>query len=331
MGLTIHYNLNGTANNRRQAQRLVEQMRQLALDLPFEQVKEVQYLGPDICKQPCSNFRDNGELYHALLHATCHVPVPWSRKQSSYTSIQPLEAYCFWTEPGPGSEWASFGLARFPREITFTYDPRQDDRFIRVIKEDYGTRWEFDREKWRRQMIRAGRPRWTSPESCQEQRIIKTGIEGWHYRAFCKTQYASAPDCGGVPNFIRCHLCVVHLLDKIKKLPGVKVSINDEGKYGRSHYTDEPGARKPRYTWHKGKYNVKELIQEVGQWNEMIAATFGGLKDLLAGSPLALESPIGQFSNFEQLEFKGSKQKQLIPFLNAMKYLAENKPSEETP
>ena len=73
---------------------------------------------------------------------------------------------------------------------------------------------------------------------------------------------------------------MIHLLDRIGKLPTMKVEIDDEGKYGRSYYTDDPWAKKRVYTWHDGKYDVKALVEEVGEWNEMIAATFGAINDL---------------------------------------------------
>ena len=162
-----------------------------------------------------------------------------------------------------------------------------------------------------------------TPIISKGERKIKTRLSGWRYGTFCKTQYASDPNCGGVPNFVRCHLCVIHLLDRIGQLPTMKVETNDEGKYGRSYYTDDPWAKKRVYTWHDGNYNVKALIQEVGEWNEMIAATFGGLKDMAEAKGMGLEGSITSFPNFEQLEFKGQKQKHLGPFLNAMKQLAE--------
>ena len=80
----------------------------------------------------------------------------------------------------------------------------------------------------------------------------------------------------------------------------MKVEIDDEGKYGRSYYTDDPWAEKRVYTWHEGKYDVKALVEEVGEWNEMIATTFGAMNDLLKanGSSLALESPISRLPQF---------------------------------
>jgi len=71
---------------------------------------------------------------------------------------------------------------------------------------------------------------------------------------------------------------------------------------------------------------VPALIEEVGHWNEMIAAKFGALSDLLktAGSSARMEAPIKEFSNFERLEFKGHKnQQRLQPFLNAVDQIAQ--------
>jgi hypothetical protein len=175
-----------------------------------------------------------------------------------------------------------------------------------------------------------GHDRYENPddERFQEKRKIKTRLgNGWHYSTFCKTQYASSPAQGGsIPNFIRCHLCVIHLLDRIAGLPTMKVEINDEGNYGRSYYTDDPWAEKRVYTWHEGKYDVKALVQEVGEWNEMLAVMAGAMNDALKahGGGLGVDAPILQHPDFEHLEFKGQQNQQhLVPFLQAMRQLAE--------
>ena len=87
---------------------------------------------------------------------------------------------------------------------------------------------------------------------------------------------------------------MIHLLDRIASLP-VKVYVNDEGKYGRSYYTDDPWAKKRVYTWHEGKYDVKALVEEVGEWNEMIATMFGALKDAAQANGLDMVGPIADF------------------------------------
>jgi len=324
MGLTIHYNLKTKAHPAEQAKAIVEKMRQLALDLPFERVDaKVHYLGPKICQRPLDSLRGNKRAFDAVLDGSLSVAIPWHRKRSASIRVQPLEIFSFDTEPGPGSEWATFGLARFPEEIEVEYRPEDDDRFTATIKKDGMTRWEFDYTRWRRWLERNGHARWTSTQEFREKRKIKTRLPGWRWGQFCKTQYASDPRCGGVANFIRCHLCVIHLLDRIAQLPTVKVEMDDEGKYGRSYYTDDPWAEERVYTWHDGQYNVKALIQEVGEWNEMIAAGLGAWQEVARAMGQEVEGPITDYPDFERLEFKGHQQEQLAPFLNAMKELAD--------
>ncbi|MGO8750603.1 MAG: hypothetical protein ACLQNE_32035 [Thermoguttaceae bacterium] len=330
MGLTIHYGLTSTTRSTPRAMALVEQMRQLALDLPFESVDDkVQHLGADVCQRPFDELRPDADLFSTVLDGCKHVDIPWHRKQEASVTVQPLEIISFWTEPGPGSEWASFGLARYPAEVEVIYSPRDDDRFIKTITNGCSTHWQFDRERWQRWLKRNGHNRWDSPEDekFQQKRKIRTGLSsGWRYSTFCKTQYSSGAQYGGIPNFVRCHLSVIHLLDRIAQLPTMTVEIDDEGKYGRSYYTDDPYAEKRVYTWHEGKYNVKALVEEVGEWNQMLAVMSGAINDMLktSGSSIGMESPISAFPDFEHLEFKGQQNHQyLVPFLQAMKQLAD--------
>ena len=330
MGLTIHYGMTSKTRSMARAKALVEQMRQLALDLPFEKVNdEVRYLGPDVCQRPFDDLRPDHDLFSAVLDGCKGVDIPWHRKQSASVTVQPLEIFSFSTNPGPGSEWASFGLARYPAEVEVAYCPRSDDRFIETVKNGGCTSWRFDWKRWERWLERNGYKRWEFPEDekFQEKRKVKTRLSGWRYGTFCKTQYATSPAEGGsIHNFIRCHLCVIHLLDRIGKLPTMKVEIDDEGKYGRSYYTDDPYAAERVYTWHDGQYDVKALVKEVGDWNEMLAVTFGAMNDVLkaSGSELTLESPISAFPDFERLEFRGQQNHEhLAPFLQAMKRLAD--------
>lgn len=191
MGLTIHYGLTSTTRSTERAKALVERMRQLALDLPFERVDDhVQHLGPDVCQRPLDDLRPNENLFSAVLDGCQHVPVPWHRKQSASVTVQPLEILSFWTVPGPGSEWASFGLARYPAEIEVTYRPRDDDRFIKTIKRGGATRWQFDWRRWERWLEANGHAHWEheDDEKFQVKRKIKTGLgTGWRYSSFCKT------------------------------------------------------------------------------------------------------------------------------------------------
>jgi hypothetical protein len=156
---------------------------------------------------------------------------------------------------------------------------------------------------------------------------VPTNLSGWYWRSFCKTQYASNAECGGIPNFLRCHISVITLLDRIAKIPGVRVGVDDEGRYGPSTYSDDwkeahAAGRKPTYRRHKGQYNPAALAKEVGEWNTMIAGFTGALSAALADSGMKLEAAIKEFPDFAQLEFKGRGQKYLTPFLRAMKAMA---------
>ena len=114
---------------------------------------------------------------------------------------------------------------------------------------------------------------------------IRTNLSGWSWSSFCKTQYASDPNCGGVKNFLQCHLTLIALLDQAKKL-GCLAKVSDEGHFWK-------------------KRDVEALVKEIGSWNEMIAAFGGKLKDLVGGG---LQAPITEFPDFERLEAAGQNQ-----------------------
>jgi len=118
----------------------------------------------------------------------------------------------------------------------------------------------------------------------RRSRKARTGLKGWSWSSFCKTQYASDASAGGVENFLRCHLSVVRMLDHAKQL-GILASVNDEGGF-----------------WEKR--DIKTLVQEVGAWNESLAAFVGQLKDMFGGD---FEAPITKYPDFEHLEAKGRK------------------------
>jgi len=160
----------------------------------------------------------------------------------SYLHVKPHRLIAFSTWPGDGCEEANFGLATYPRTIEV------EDR---------------SRLPYRKKRLR-------------------TGLAAWSWRSFCKTQYASNPDCGGVENFLRCHLALVKMLDHAAQL-GVLKSVTDEGEY-----------------WQKR--DLKALAGEVGQWNNMIAGWAGRLKDAFGD---AVVSEITKFPDFEHLEAKG--------------------------
>jgi hypothetical protein len=105
---------------------------------------------------------------------------------------------------------------------------------------------------------------------------------GWHWASFCKTQYASNPDYEGMDNFLRAHLSVVRLLDYAQEL-GILEAVKDESGF-----------------WERR--DVKDLVETVGRWNEMIAGLVGQYRDLLGDKGVA---EITNYPDFEHLEAKG--------------------------
>ena len=88
---------------------------------------------------------------------------------------------------------------------------------------------------------------------------------------------------GGTPNFLRAHLSVCAILEKAQDL-GFKVKVHDEGDF-----------------W--TKRDVKALVEEVGQWDQMIAGLFGVLKDATP-TGLVVDSAMAGRPDFEKLEAK---------------------------
>lgn len=330
MGLTIHYDLQSQARSDEKARRLVEQMRQLALDLPFEEVSKIITLEGNQCNFERQRGKVDESRFWLLIQGSQHLRCPWNPRIN--LTVPPTRLIAFHTIPGPGSEPANLGLCRYPREVELQYRPADDQRFQEKFHPHgpSSTSWRFSWGKWEQWLRRHGHKTYLLPEDEQfvEVRRVRTGLNGWRWSSFCKTQYASDPCCGGIANFLRCHISVVTLLDRIAKLPGVTVQINDEGAYGRSYYSDDwreahAESREPTYRWHDGKYDPKALAEEVGEWNGMIAAFNGALSDVLKGSGMEAHSPIQSFPDFEQLEFRGSQDENLRPFLQAMTELAE--------
>jgi hypothetical protein len=121
------------------------------------------------------------------------------------------------------------------------------------------------------------------PEAIEtENGELATGLSGWSWQSFWKTQYASNPDLGGIANFVRCHVTVVRLLDRAKAM-GILESVKDESRFWENR-------------------DIQALAETVGRWNREIAALVGQWKDQLGGDFAAL---IAEYPNFEHLEAEG--------------------------
>ena len=156
MGLTIQYQLRSNARNAEDARRLVEQLCQRAMDLPFKEVDDILDLTGPACD---FQQREKGDPNRWLL-----IQAQQLIERDSYEyQVAPKRLIAFSTWPGEGSEPANFGLCRYPRTV-----------------EGYSGK------------------------------KVKTGLpSGWFWRSFCKTQYSSNPDLGGIESFLRCHLSVI--------------------------------------------------------------------------------------------------------------------------
>jgi hypothetical protein len=115
-------------------------------------------------------------------------------------------------------------------------------------------------------------------------RSRRTGLGGWRWEGFCKTQYASLH---GWEHFRRCHLAVLGLLDAARRF-GCRVTVSDEGEYW-------PGR------------NEAALRRNVGEMNCAIAAAAGAMKDFdKASGAEGVQSPIFAHPQFEHLEAEGA-------------------------
>jgi hypothetical protein len=237
MGLTIHYNLRAKTRSARKAMKLLERLRQRALDLPFAEVGEIVELEGEACD--FQGYDRDNPLRWLAVQAGQYVI-----RGDRHYRVAPSHVIAFTTWPGEGCEGANFGLGIYPKTIEVEHWP-------------HGTA------------------------------KLRTGIKDWSWASFCKTQYASNPECGGVPHFLRCHLSVVKMLDFANEL-GILEAVKDEGGF-----------------WEQR--NVEALAREVGEWNEMIAAQFGKLQESFGEG---LVSPITEYPDFEHLEAKGREPKQ---------------------
>jgi hypothetical protein len=112
-------------------------------------------------------------------------------------------------------------------------------------------------------------------------------MQEWTWFSYCKTQYASNPEYGGLENFLTCHLRMIHLLDAAQRM-GIECDVTDNGDY-----------------WEKR--DLKALASTVTSDNQMMALIMGAFKDIATAQDATLEAPILDFPNFEYLEGEGGR------------------------
>jgi hypothetical protein len=246
MGLTINWNWQGPPT-KDEARAVIEQLRQRALDLPFESVSEIVHFEGDDAQFERGSQDDEFQWLKVQAGQTV-----WNNDYTTGWECKPLEIIGFEIAVAPGSEPMNVILATYPKTIQITDE-------------------------------RTGRPK-----------RLRTGRHDWSGRGFCKTQYASDPQCGGVPNFLRAHFSVCRMIEHAKDV-GLIVEVSDEGGFFESR-------------------DIPALVKTIGEWNQLIAGFVGALTDAVGNS---VEAPIRNFSNFEHLEAKG--QNQIEHFLRMLK------------
>lgn len=232
MGLTVNYAMSSRLKSRNGAMRLVDRVRRLALDLPLEQVGEVQVLGAETCNKPYAELKASGDLW-PILHAEVRISPPWARKEQGVEiMIRPLEIILFHCLPAGGTESAEFGLASYPKTVRATWGPEDDRRFQSIVRSGEHRYPSFDLGKWFKYREVAGLGH-RHHADCREEREINTRLGGWKYSASCKTELAAAEEYGGFANFLRGHVALVTLLERAGRIPGLNVDYFDEARYGR--------------------------------------------------------------------------------------------------
>src|SRR5262245_25353599 len=110
MGLTIHWELHASCRNPGEAKSLLETLRNMAAQLPFEFVSgHFEEFSGDACKD--TNPED--ELRWLKIVACRYI-----KHDDFFHDVHPLHFFAFVTHPGPGCETAVFGLAQYPDTIT---------------------------------------------------------------------------------------------------------------------------------------------------------------------------------------------------------------------
>ncbi|MDZ7959288.1 MAG: hypothetical protein RMY34_15630 [Aulosira sp. DedQUE10] len=115
-----------------------------------------------------------------------------------------------------------------------------------------------------------------------------TDVNNWSWTSFCKTQYASNPEYGGLENFLKCHLLIVKMLDFAGEL-GITYDVSDETGYWDNR-------------------SIEKLSTIIHQHNVLIAALTGKIKDNRDVSGIvSTQSPMFDYPNFEYLEAEGKE------------------------
>ncbi len=251
MGLTVYYEWK-TKADLPSARRLIAKFRTIAIKLPFDKVSEIYEQDPPDDKfafRPYdASFRQGG-LY---------LPRKCGGGEQETVYVPALHAMFFFVHV-QGSESAPIGLASHPPVV--------------LHREDVIERNKDGSERGRH--IGQGDP--------IEFPTGRRGCYSWH--SFCKTQYAGNPKLGGEANFLKAHLSLIELLDKIHAA-GLNVRIRDDTRYAKHR-------------------DIDRLLRELRKWDAIVARIAGSFGDALGNESGSLIAPIKERPDFEHLEAKG--------------------------
>jgi hypothetical protein len=251
MGLTVYYDWK-TKTDVNAARRLIAKFRAIALKLPFDEVSEIfEQNSPDAK----SAFRKyDGPFRQGSLY------LPRKRKDGEQETVHvpALHAVFFYVSV-EGSESAPIGLESHPPVVQHREDviERNKDGSERGRLIGQGNSIEFPTRR--------------------------RGYYSWH--SFCKTQYAGNPKLGGEANFLKAHLSLIELLDRIQAA-GLKVRIRDDSRYAKHR-------------------DVDRLLSSLREWDAVVARIVGKFGDALGNESGALIAPIKERPDFEHFEAKG--------------------------
>jgi hypothetical protein len=251
MGLTVYYDWK-TKADLPVARRMIAKFRAIALKLPFDKVSEIYEQDPP----------DGKSVFRRYKHSFRQGDLYLSRKRGDgeeETVHVPALHALFFSVYVQGAESASIGLATHPPVV--------------IHREDVIERNKDGSERGR--IVGRGDP--------VEFPTRRRGYYSWH--SYCKTQYAGNPKLGGEANFLKAHLSLIELLDKIKE-GGVKVQIRDDSRYARHR-------------------NVDRLLRSLREWDAIVANIVGGFSDALGDQTGLMIAPIKDRPDFEHLEAKG--------------------------
>jgi hypothetical protein len=253
MGLTIHYSLKLPARILApDIRQKLGSLRQVCLDLPFKEVGELREFNGEECDFEKQDREDPMRWFLIQSDTTVHFKYDRTGK--------PVRV--------DGWRDGSHGRSILPDHIVgFSTWPGEGCEEANIG------------------LCRFPRTTSIPNRSTGKEHRVAVGDGAWRWQSFCKTQYANSPECGGLENFLRCHLTVVAMLDAAKKM-GFEVDCNDEGGY-----------------WQKR--DIRALVKEIGQWDAFIAGFAGALKDASEQAGLSLASPITERMDFERLEAAG--------------------------